>query len=62
VKILDRCPNGCAGGRAFDLSNVAFSTIANLDVGVITVEYSRESSLDDEEAETFIAEVGHIGQ
>jgi len=62
VKIIDRCPNGCVGGRAFDLSNTAFSTIANLDVGVITVEYSSASSLDDEDAETFIAEVGHIGQ
>jgi len=61
VVILDRCPNGCVGGRAFDLSDVAFSTIANLDVGVITVEYSSASSLDDEVAETFIAEVGHIG-
>jgi len=65
VKIVDRCPSGCSGGRAFDLSQTAFSTIANLDVGVITVEHSRAFSLDDpvdEDAETFIAEVGHIGQ
>jgi len=62
VLILDHCPNGCVGGRAFDLSDTAFSTIANLDVGVITVQYSSASSLDDEDAETFIAEVGHIGQ
>ncbi|OAE29081.1 hypothetical protein AXG93_1626s1080 [Marchantia polymorpha subsp. ruderalis] len=40
VKIVDRCPNGCVGGRAFDLSNTAFAAIANLDVGHITVTYS----------------------
>jgi len=62
VKIVDRCPSGCSGGRAFDLSQTAFATIANLDVGVITVEYSSAFSLEDEDAETFIAQVGHIGQ
>lgn len=40
VKIVDRCPNGCSGGRAFDLSAETFSAIANPDVGVITVKYS----------------------
>jgi len=62
VKIVDRCPNGCSGGRAFDLSQNTFSTIANLNAGVITVEYSSASSLDDEGAETFIAQVGHTGE
>ncbi|KAL3682669.1 hypothetical protein R1sor_000691 [Riccia sorocarpa] len=40
VKIVDRCPNGCFNGRAFDLSDTAFSAIANKDVGFITVLYS----------------------
>ncbi|KAL2612744.1 hypothetical protein R1flu_024436 [Riccia fluitans] len=40
VKVVDRCPNGCSGGRAFDLSYDAFNAIANPDVGVITVVYS----------------------
>ncbi|KAG0575563.1 hypothetical protein M758_5G014200 [Ceratodon purpureus] len=40
VKIVDRCPNGCSGGRAFDLSEATFKAIANPDVGVITVKYS----------------------
>jgi len=62
VKIIDRCPNGCVGGRAFDLSDTAFATIANKDVGVITVQYSAASSLDGGDAETFTAEVGHVEQ
>ncbi|PTQ26714.1 hypothetical protein MARPO_0535s0001 [Marchantia polymorpha] len=40
VKIVDRCPNGCVGGRAFDLSDTAFRAIANTDVGHVTVNYS----------------------
>ncbi|KAG6552028.1 hypothetical protein Mapa_006334 [Marchantia paleacea] len=40
VKILDRCPSGCQGGRAFDLSDTAFRAIANPDVGHVTVNYS----------------------
>lgn len=68
VQIIDRCPNGCSGGRAFDLSDTAFSRIANRDVGVITVEYSAALFHPDSEAdavpwaeETLIAEVGHGG-
>ncbi|MCO5598261.1 hypothetical protein L7F22_052353 [Adiantum nelumboides] len=39
VKIVDLCP-GCAGlGRDFDLSQEAFSHIADLDVGVISINY-----------------------
>ncbi|PTQ26715.1 hypothetical protein MARPO_0535s0002 [Marchantia polymorpha] len=40
IKIVDRCPNGCVGGRAFDLSNTAFSAIANTDAGHVNVFYS----------------------
>ncbi|KAL2611435.1 hypothetical protein R1flu_023127 [Riccia fluitans] len=40
VKIVDRCPNGCFNGRAFDLSDTAFSAMANTDVGHITLQYS----------------------
>jgi len=43
VEIVDRCPNGCDGGRAFDLSDTAFTAIANPAVGVITVEWSPAS-------------------
>ncbi|PTQ26860.1 hypothetical protein MARPO_0307s0002, partial [Marchantia polymorpha] len=37
VLIVDRCPNGCVGGRAFDLSQAAFSAIANIDAGHVNV-------------------------
>lgn len=40
IKVVDRCPNGCSGGRVFDLSEAAFSAIANTDVGVITIHYT----------------------
>lgn len=65
VKIVDRCPFGCSGGRAFDLSAEAFRAIANPDVGVITLSYSQVSGLHGEDAvpwaeEELIAEVGHI--
>ncbi|XP_073391302.1 wound-induced protein WIN1 isoform X1 [Physcomitrium patens] len=67
VKIVDRCPFGCSGGRAFDLSAEAFRAIANPDVGVITLSYSQVSGLHGEDAvpwaeEELIAEVGHIGE
>jgi expansin (peptidoglycan-binding protein) len=51
IKVVDRCPNGCSGGRAFDLSEAAFSALANPSVGVISISYSLASSHegDDEE-------------
>lgn len=68
IKIVDRCPNGCSGGRAFDLSSQAFAAIADPNVGVITVKYSLASAYDDGDAavpwekEQLIAEVGYGGQ
>jgi len=66
IKIVDRCPNGCSGGRTFDLSSQAFAAIADPNVGVITVSYSLASPHDDVavpwEKEQLIAEVGHGGQ
>ncbi|KAG0600925.1 hypothetical protein M758_11G071400 [Ceratodon purpureus] len=47
IKIVDRCPNGCSGGRAFDLSSEAFAAIADPNVGVITVNYGLASPQDD---------------
>ncbi|KAG6554058.1 hypothetical protein Mapa_003973 [Marchantia paleacea] len=41
VKIVDRCPNGCSGGRAFDLTYEAFGAIADRNQGVITVFYGQ---------------------
>ncbi|GMH13793.1 hypothetical protein Nepgr_015634 [Nepenthes gracilis] len=38
VKVVDLCP-GCQG--AFDLSQQAFAAIANLDAGVIQIEYDQ---------------------
>jgi hypothetical protein len=64
VEIIDRCPNGCAGGRAFDLSAEAFAAIADPDVGVITVQYSSAVSDEDRAVpwarEKLIAQVGHM--
>lgn len=40
VKIVDECPNGCAGGRAFDLSYDAFNKLADPSVGVIDITYT----------------------
>ena len=68
IKIVDRCPNGCSGGRAFDLSSEAFAAIADPNVGVITVSYSVASPHNDGEdavswaKEQLIAEVGYGGQ
>lgn len=60
VKIVDHCPNGCEGGRAFDLSFQAFSAIADPNVGVITVRYSA-ASMDAWADHELIARVGHSG-
>lgn len=40
IKVVDRCPNGCVGGRAFDLSDTAFRAIANPDAGHVSINYS----------------------
>ncbi|KAI5074509.1 hypothetical protein GOP47_0010470 [Adiantum capillus-veneris] len=39
VKVVDLCP-GCAANQ-FDLSQEAFSQIANIDVGRINIEYNQ---------------------
>ncbi|KAH7441635.1 hypothetical protein KP509_03G046800 [Ceratopteris richardii] len=46
VKIVDLCP-GCAANQ-FDLSQRAFSSIADTAVGVVDIDYSQSSETTDE--------------